>query len=114
MKFLEYEISSGRIVSVITAKTEPETSSGFGLMRIGDNEEIDINSYSVRDGLLVKTSETNAERIERERLKRERAEQSKLRLKSMMKEFILASLDDNQDEIKELRREFKTQIRPFM
>lgn len=62
MKFLEYEISSGRIVSEITSSEEPEVSSGFALLAIDDNEQINLSMYSVRNGALVKTSETNQER----------------------------------------------------
>lgn len=106
MKFLEYEISSGRIVSEITSSEEPEVSSGFALLRIADNEQINLSMYSVRNGALVKTSETSQERLERERIRREHGEQCRRRLRSMQGEFITAMLARDTEEQTRLQNEF--------
>ena len=107
MKFLEYEISTGRILSEITCDSEPEPSEGTELLRIGDYEEIDTASYAVRDGALVRTGETNQERLERERIRREHSAQCRMRLKSMCYEGMIAFLANDEDAIKQLRREYR-------
>ena len=93
MKYLEYELASGRILSEIDCDTEPESTDGTGLLRIGDDEEIDTINYAVRYGALVKVSETSQERLERERIRREHGEQCRRRLKSLIPEIVIAMLD---------------------
>ena len=107
MKYIEYEISTGRILSEITSQEEPEVSLGIGLLSVNDDEEINLSMYSVRNGALVKTSETNQERLERERIRREHGEQCRHRLRSMMTEFVVAMLAEDDEEINNLRREYR-------
>ena len=107
MKYLEYEIASGRILSEITCDSEPSTSSGIGLFQIGENEEIDPSMYAVRNGSLVKVGETNQEKLERERIRREHGEQCRMRLRSMIQEAVIAILADDAEELKSLQREYR-------
>ena len=106
MKYLEYEISSGRILSVVTTSKEPEAENGRGYYEIGRNEELDITQYAVRGGSLVKVGETNQEKLERERIRREHGEQCRRRLRSLKEEFVIALIAEDEDEMKNLRREF--------
>ena len=107
MKYLEYEIASGRILSEITCDSEPSTSSGVGLLQIGENEEIDPSMYAVRNGSLVKVGETNQEKLERERIRREHGEQCRRRLRSLKEEFVIAFIAEDEEEMARLRREFR-------
>ena len=93
-KFLEYDINSGQVISVITCENPPEPSNGLGLFEIDLNMNIDTSVYAVRDNQLVKLYETNAERAQREKLRKEYAEGVRKRLKSMIYEFVVALLDD--------------------
>lgn len=107
-RFLEYDLTSGRIISEIISENTPEVSENCGLLEIGEFQTIDTNQYAVRNGALVKLYETEAERIERDRLRREHTEQVRKRIKSMTYELALAILDDNNDAVKELQSEFKS------
>lgn len=93
MRFIEYDLATGRIISEIECDSEPWPVDGTGLLQIGDNEEIDTIDYAVRNGALVKVSETSQERLERERIRREHGEQCKKRLKSLIPEIVIAMLD---------------------
>ena len=106
-KYLEYDKSSGRIISEIISDEQPETFEGYGLLEIDENQEIDTTIYGVRQGNLVKIHETTTERLERERLRKERQEQTRLRVKAMTYEICLALLDDNDSAVKELQAEFR-------
>ena len=106
-KYLEYDINSGKIVCILSADNPPQPANGFALLSIDDNINIDTSSYAVRNGQLVKLFETNAERAERERLRKEYSEQTRLRLKSMIYECVVAILDDNLDALNELKNEYK-------
>ncbi|MBQ7594084.1 MAG: hypothetical protein IJU48_07010 [Synergistaceae bacterium] len=106
-KYLEYEISSGKIISEIVSDTEPESSEGYSMLEIDENLKLDTTGYIIRDGVLVKDFETNEERLERERLKREQAEQLHQRLKSMIYECVIAILENDNDAIEELRAEYR-------
>ena len=106
-KFLEYDINSGQIVCILSADNPPMPANGFALLQIDDNCNIDTSSYAVRNGQLVKLFETNAERAEREKLRKEYYEQTRLRLKSLIFEFVVALLDDNLNAINELKQEYK-------
>ena len=106
-KFLEYNINSGHIISEIISDSPPPAADGFALLQVDDNLNIDTSCYAVRDGQLVKLFETNAEIAERERLKKEYHEQIRERLHSLIHECMIAFLDDNSDEINNLRFEFK-------
>ena len=105
MRFLEYDLATGRIVSEIECDFEPEPVDGTGLLRISDDEEVDTINYAVRDGVLVKISETSQERLERERIRREHGEQCRRRLKSMVFELGAAQLFEDEEKIKSLKRE---------
>lgn len=106
-KFFEYDIHNGHIISEIISPNPPLPADGFALLQVDDNLNIDTSCYAVRDGQLVKLFETNAEIAERQRLKREYHEQVRKRLHSMCHECIIAILDDNDDELRNLRNEFK-------
>ena len=106
MKFLEYEISTGRILSEVTSREEPEPENGRGYYEIGSNEELDITQYAIRGGSLVKVGETNQERLERERIRREHGEQCRRRLRSLKDEYLIAMIADDEDEMNNLKREF--------
>ena len=107
-RYLEYEISTGRIVSELISPTVPEASDEISYLLIDDDLTIDSSNYAVKNGSLVKLYETNEERMERERIKREHSDKIKGRIKSMIDEFVLACLDRNQIAIAELQNEFQT------
>lgn len=113
MKYIEYDSVTGRILSVLTASAEPEAITGRGFLQIGDDEEIDATVYSVRDGVLVRTVETNQERLERERIKREYGEKCRRRRASMRAEFVDALMDENEQKIKALKRE-AAKMKPYL
>lgn len=106
MKFLEYEISTGRILSEVTSSEDPEPEDGRGYYEIGRNEELDITQYAIRGGSLVKVGETNQERLERERIRREHGEQCRRRLRSLKDEYLIAMIADDDEEMQNLKREF--------
>ena len=106
MKFLEYDIKTGRILSEVTSGVDPEPENGRGYYEIGRNEELDITQYAVRGGSLVKVGETNQEKLERERIRREHGEQCRRRLRSLKEEYLIAMIAEDEDEMNNLRREF--------
>ncbi len=108
MRFLEYEISSGRIISEIISASTPESDSGIGIIEINDYEAIDPLKYIVKDGVITKAYETKAEQLERERLKKEHREHCLLRIKSMITECFIAIMKRDNDALEELRKEFST------
>ena len=67
---------------------------------------IDTSAYAVRDGQLVKLFETMEERLERERLRKERKEQTRQRIKAMCWECVASILDNNDDAVKDLQAEY--------
>ena len=107
MKYLEYEIKTGRILSEVTSTIEPEPEDGRGYYEIGSNEELDITQYAIRGGSLVKVGETNQEKLERERIRREHGEQCRRRLRSLKDEYLIAMIAEDEEEMKNLKREFK-------
>lgn len=106
-RYLEYEKASGRIISEIYSTYEPEVAEGVGLLELTTEDEIDTSLYSVKNGVLVKNFETNEERIERERLKREHQEKVRKRVQSMVLEVPIAILENDDDAIEELRKEYQ-------
>ncbi len=106
-RYIEYEIDTGHIISELTSTTAPAAQDNIGYLELNSDAEIDLSGYKVKGGSLVKDYETNEERIERERIKREQAEKVRLRIKSMTYELCFAILDDNEDEIKSLKEEFR-------
>lgn len=113
MRFLEYEISTGRIISEVVADTLPVTSGDYGLFRIDDNVSIDTSLYAVRNGTLVKLYETLQEKLDRERIRKEQAESSRLRLRTMCYELSIAILEEDEKAIQELKKEYRT-MKPYL
>ena len=105
MRYLEYSLTTGKIISEISSDNEATPDEGCGLLEIDDDLIIDTNNFIVRNGALVKSFETETERRERERLKQEQAQKNRQRLKSVREEFIWALLFDDEAEIKKLRAE---------
>lgn len=106
VRFLEYEVKTGRILSEVMCCIEPAPENGIAYYEIGKNEELDITQYAVRGGSLVKVGETNQEKLERERIRREHGEQCRRRLRSLKEEFVIAQIAEDEEEITRLRREF--------
>ena len=106
-KYLEYETTTGRIISEIFSATEPTPSEGYGLLKIPDDAELDTTLYGVRNGVLVKLYESNEERLERERLKKEQQERTRVRLKAMMYEICIALLEEDEAAMAQLRQEYR-------
>ena len=106
-RWLEYDEATGRILSEVSSEDPPETTDGYGLLKINEYQEIDTSLYGVRDGQLVKLYETNAEKQERERIRREHLEKVRSRLKGMTYELCIAMLDDNDAAVKNLKAEFR-------
>ena len=107
-RYLEYDKTSGRILSEITSDTKPETSENCGLLEISGNDEINTTLYAVRSGQLVKLYESETERQERERIRREQMESIRQRVKGMTYELCLAILDANDDAVKDLQNEYRS------
>lgn len=105
-KYLEYDTASGKIVSIITAAREPETTAGMSLLEIGEDENIDTSSYAVRRGALVKVIETNAERQERERIRQEQSASARLRMNAVKQEFLRALIEDDTGAAERLKQEY--------
>lgn len=106
MRYLEYEISSGHIVSEIISDSTPETSDGFGVIEVGENDVINKEKYIVRNGVLTKAYETKNEQLERERLRKEHRAKCLLRIKSMVVEDFVARMKHDDEAIKELEKEY--------
>ena len=106
-RYIEYETDTGRIISELTSQMTPAPTENISYLEIPDDQLIDLTGYKVKNGSLVKDYETNEERLERERGKREQAARVRARLKNMGYEFVIAMLDDNDSEIKDLKAEFK-------
>ena len=107
-RYLEYDIASGRIICEVTAKKQPVETDGKSFIEVGEDENIDITRYIVRNGVILKGSETNKERQERQRLKREYGARCRSRLSSMIKEYVIAMLDEDENVQEKLRKEFQT------
>ena len=88
-RYLEYEKSTGRIVSEILSANEPTVAAGFGLFELNTDAELDTNLYAIKNGVLVKQYETNEERIERLKVKAEQREKVRKRILSMVNEVII-------------------------
>ena len=106
-RYLEYETTTGRIISEVISSTKPKMSEVYDFLEIPDDLEIDTTLYAVRNGQLVKLYETNEERLQRELLRRENIERIRERIKSMMYETCIAILDENDNALKNLRKEYK-------
>ncbi len=107
MKYLEYETNSGRIISVVTGKKKPEEVPGKSFYEVGEDENIDISRYVVRGGVLVKSTESHAERQERERVKKEHGARCRSRLSAMIKEYVIAQLDEDTAAQASLIKEYR-------
>lgn len=106
-RYIEYEVNTGRIVSEINTSISPRSSGNIAYLEITTEQAVDLTGYIVKNGTLVKGYETNEERIERERIKREQGEKARLRIKSILQEYLFALLDENEEAAAELRTEFK-------
>ena len=106
-RYLEYDKSSGRIISEIISASKPEMSGNYDVLEIADDLEINTALYVIKDGQLVKMYETNEERLERERVKKEHGEMIRARVKAMFYEVILAILDENESALNALKSEYK-------
>lgn len=106
-RYIEYDTASGHIISELKADNPPAVPDGVSLLNIEDEAEIEIGRYTVKDGKLQKIYETNAEKSEQERIKREYAETVRARIRSMINELCIALLEDDNEEIGRLRREYK-------
>ena len=106
-RYLEYEKSTGRIVSEILSATEPKVSQNFGLFELNADAELDTRLYAIKNGVLVKNYETNEERIERLKVKQEQREKVRKRILSMVNEVIITILENDTDALEELRKEYK-------
>jgi len=107
-RYLEYDKTTGRIISEIISASKPEMSGNYDVLEVADGLEVNTALYCVRDGQLVKIYETNEERLERERIKKEHSEQIRQRVKAMMYEVIIAILDDNEKALNDLKTEYKS------
>ena len=107
-RYLEYDKTTGRIISEIISASKPEVSGNYDVLEVADSLKINTALYCVRDGQLVKMYETNEERLERERVKKEYGEQIRRRVKAMMYEVIIAILDDNENALNDLKAEYKS------
>lgn len=107
MKYIEYDITTGRILSEITCEEKPEAAAGTGLLQIHESDEIDPSMYVVLDGRLEKTGTTSQEKLEQRRIKLTHMSECRRRLRSMQAEYLMASLADDKEEINRLRREFR-------
>lgn len=105
MRYLEYLLTTGKIVSEVQSDGEITPSEGCGLLEIEDDLIIDTNNFVVRNGVLVKSFETAAERRERERLRQEQAQRSRERLRALKEEFIWALIFGDTDEQAKLSAE---------
>ena len=106
-RYIEYDTASGHIISLITSTKEPEVSDGVSLLELDGDAEIEISRYIVKDGQLVKIHETNTEKDEQERIRQEYSASVRLRVKSIINEFCLALLEEDDEEITRLRKEYK-------
>ena len=106
-RYIEYETDTGRIISELISPEIPASQDNISYLELPEDQLMDFTGYAVRDGALVKDYETNEERLERERVKREMGEKIRLRVRSMVYEFVMAVMDDNTDTINALKDEFK-------
>ena len=107
-KYIEYDTASGHIISKIKADNPPAVLDGVSLLELDSDAEIDIGRYIVKDGKLLKIYQTNDEKDEQERIKREYAEQVKARVKNMINELGIATLENDNDAIERLRQEYRS------
>lgn len=106
-RYIEYDIASGHIISELNAAKPPELSDGTALLELDNDCSIEISRYIVKDGQLVKIHETNTEKDEQERIRQEYSASVRLRVKSIINEFCLALLEEDDEEITRLRKEYK-------
>ena len=106
MKYLEYEVETGRILSEVTSTAEPEPHDGIQYLPVDDKFSVDTITHIITGGAIKKNVETNAERLERERLKREHQSAARLRVKAMTFELSVAILANDMEAVKELQKEY--------
>ena len=93
-RYLEYDKTTGRIISEIISASKPEVSGNYDVLEVADSLKINTALYCVR--------------LERERVKKEHGEQIRRRIKAMMYEVIIAILDDNENALNDLKAEYKS------
>ena len=106
-RYLEYEKSTGRIVSEIISPSEPTVAAGFGIFELNSDEELDTNLYAIKNGVLVKNYETNEERIERLKARAEQRQKIRKRIQSMVNEVCITILENDPDALEGLRAEYR-------
>ena len=108
-QWLEYEISTGQIVCLLTAEDgeTPYTQNANALIEPPEEWDGDIDGWRVADGTLVRTRLTVQERLERERERRERAENAHKRIIQIKSDFVLALLDDDADAQAAYKAEYR-------
>ncbi len=106
-RYLEYEKSTGRIVSEIISPSEPAVAAGFGVFELNSDDEFDTNLYAVKNGVLVKNYETNEERIERLKARAEQREKVRRRIRSMINEVCVTILENDNEALEALRAEYR-------
>ena len=107
-RFLEYEVDTGRIVCDVYALSEPNVRDGHALLEVDAALTLDINNSAVRDGAIVRTTETFEERMARVRERQEARERAQGRIRHLIYDFMIAQIEDNKAKQKELKAEYKT------
>lgn len=108
MRYLEYDILTGQILSEIISETTPEAEAGIGVIEVNSYESFDPSRYIVKNGVITKAYETKTEQLERERLREEHREHAFMRIKSMMVEDFIARMERDDYAIEELRKEYNS------
>ena len=106
-RYLEYDKSTGRIISELSSPKEPSLSDGLAILEISPDAELDTTLYIIKNGVLVKNFETNEERIERERLKKEQRQKVSKRIQNMVPQVCLCILENDETALNALRAEYK-------
>jgi hypothetical protein len=110
MRYLQYEKHSGRIVGeLVEADPLPELYAGasdfYGYLPVEDAMTYDPRACVVKDGELARAWETGGERRERERLKKQQRESGLSLLSLLSREFLVALLLEDGEEMARLREE---------
>jgi hypothetical protein len=108
MRYLQYEKHSGRIVGeLVEADPLPAlyASDFYGYLPVEDALTYDPRAWVVRDGELARAWETGDERRERERMKKKQRESGLSLLSLLSREFLVALLLEDGEEMARLREE---------
>ena len=102
-RFIEYIRESGKILSIINAahdKAKNIETDETGLIEVPEHFQCDPSAYVVSDGKVVKNYEPVDKHAEREHKKEGIAA-----LNALVKEFLFASLFDDEQEISRIKKE---------